>query len=280
MNEKTRAARPYFHGKPVRRIAGRDDDFQCEEAKPFFFSGSRRTGILMLHGFTGSVSHMRPLGEVLRNKGYTVMGINIPGHADSLEALEANGQDAWKKACEEAAKRLRASCDLVIACGVSMGGVLSMILAEEKLVDGVISISAPYGVKQPVMKFGRAISGIKPLIYWRENAERAQQMMQGYDRGYAGFPAKSASELYDLIQEMVRNLDRVACRVYLIQSKTDDTIPLDSMEKFAGRLQRTRTAQLEDAPHMCTISRRHFEQVAALVLEGAAWVEGTDPGDQ
>lgn len=48
-------------------------------------------GVLLLHGFTGSAAHMRPLGERLHSQGFTVMGINLPGHAQSMEAMGKTG---------------------------------------------------------------------------------------------------------------------------------------------------------------------------------------------
>ena len=39
---------------------------------PFYLEGSRRIGILLVHGFTGSPSEMRLLGEYLNQKQYTV----------------------------------------------------------------------------------------------------------------------------------------------------------------------------------------------------------------
>lgn len=49
-------------------------------AQPFFFPGGEH-GVLLIHGFTGSSSHMRLLGEHLHAVGFTVRGINLPDMA-------------------------------------------------------------------------------------------------------------------------------------------------------------------------------------------------------
>ncbi len=45
---------------------------------PFNFSGNS-TGLLLIHGFTGSPSEMRPMGEYLASQGYTVPFFAVAG---------------------------------------------------------------------------------------------------------------------------------------------------------------------------------------------------------
>ena len=48
-------------------------------AEPFYFPGNS-TGCLLIHGFTGTPKEMRPLGDFLADKGYSVLGIRLSGH--------------------------------------------------------------------------------------------------------------------------------------------------------------------------------------------------------
>ena len=50
-----------------------------DDGKPFFFEGGR-TGCLLIHGFTGTTSSMRLMGEFLAEKGMTVLWPRLPGH--------------------------------------------------------------------------------------------------------------------------------------------------------------------------------------------------------
>ena len=61
-------------------------DFSSPQGKPFDFPEGNH-GVLLIHGFTGSPGHMRPLGEKLREAGFAVRGILLPGHGESPEAL-------------------------------------------------------------------------------------------------------------------------------------------------------------------------------------------------
>ena len=48
-------------------------DFSSPVAGPFDFPEGKH-GVLLIHGFTGSPAHMRPLGDALRARGYAVRG--------------------------------------------------------------------------------------------------------------------------------------------------------------------------------------------------------------
>ena len=54
-------------------------DARHPAGQPFFYEGND-TGVLLIHGFTGTCGQMRPLGEALRGAGYTVMAPLLPGH--------------------------------------------------------------------------------------------------------------------------------------------------------------------------------------------------------
>ena len=120
--------------------------FQRDCCKPFFHEGSDK-GILLIHGFTGSVSHMRPLGDALADRGYTVMGINLPGHATTEADMAKSDWRQWLDAARTALVKLKKSCLSVTVAGLSMGGVIALILAEEGLADACVSISAPMATR-------------------------------------------------------------------------------------------------------------------------------------
>lgn len=52
----------------------------------FFFDGGP-LGVLLIHGFTGAPPEMRPMGEYLAAKGYTVSGPRLAGHAITWQQM-------------------------------------------------------------------------------------------------------------------------------------------------------------------------------------------------
>lgn len=247
--------------------------FECEEARPFYLKGSRH-GILLIHGFTGSVAHMRYLGEKLHAEGFTVMGINLPGHAVSIEAMAKTGWKDWLGAAEDALKTLRADCDTVTAAGLSMGGVISLILAEKGLVDSVISISAPMAAQNRLLALAGVLSVFMPVFRWGDNEETDGPAVLDpkYHLGYDGFPTRCGHDLYRLIQMARKNLGSITCPLMSIQSHSDESISADSLDviqRGAGSAVK-RKLWLDGVPHVCVISRekdRIAEECAAFLRD-------------
>ena len=116
-------------------------------AEPFAFEGNE-TGVLVIHGFTGSTQSMRYLGQSLHERfGFTVVGPCLPGHGTSPDEMSKTGYLDWLGAVERELKALAARKKRVFVTGLSMGGTLTLNLAARfpKLVQGIAPISAAAG---------------------------------------------------------------------------------------------------------------------------------------
>ena len=103
-------------------------------AEPFAFPGGDgpdgRTGVLLVHGFTGTPMSMRPWGEHLAAEGFAVRCPLLPGHGTRWQDCNESSHDQWTTAVGEAFETLAADCDRVFVAGLSMGGTLATRLAE------------------------------------------------------------------------------------------------------------------------------------------------------
>lgn len=98
-------------------------------AEPFSTDGGR-IGVLLSHGFTGSPASMKPWAHHLAERGFTVRVPRLPGHGTHWRDLNRVGWDDWYGELDTALSELRAACDQVAVCGLSMGGALALRLAE------------------------------------------------------------------------------------------------------------------------------------------------------
>ena len=129
--------------------------------QPFFIPGGR-TGCLVVHGFTASPQEVRRLGEHLASQGYTVLGPRLSGHATEVRDLRRARWQDWLHSVQDGYHMLRHQVDQIILVGLSLGGVLSLILASQKPVDGIIAMSTPFELpKQGLLKWIRPI--LRPL---------------------------------------------------------------------------------------------------------------------
>ena len=65
---------------------------------------------------------MRPWGEFLLSKGYTVRVPLLPGHGTKPEDLNKVKWQEWPAKVQSELEELLKACDQVFICGLSMGG--------------------------------------------------------------------------------------------------------------------------------------------------------------
>lgn len=244
----------------------RNPDFSLPEAQPFLLKGGPH-GVLLIHGFTGSAAHMRPLGQRLHDAGYTVMGINLPGHAETPEAMGRTGWRDWLDSARDASEALKARCPVVSACGLSMGGLLSLLLAAEGCVGSVITISAPMGVQRmPPLLLAPAAALVKRFIWW-SNSGRDQVLDQRYDIGYPCFPTHCAADLGQLIDKARKCLPQITCPLLTVQSTGDHLVIPQSAAIIRDGVRAVMKRELcvADVPHTCTVSSA-LPQIADAVI--------------
>lgn len=232
-------------------------DFSDPVCQPFHLAGDGH-GVLLLHGFTGSAAHMRPLGEALHAQGFTVEGINLPGHAVSMDAMGETGWQDWLDAAKEAFRRMQQRCKYVSVAGLSMGGCIALLIAEQMHPTAVAAISAPMAVQNPLLPFAGIAAPFVKRVMWRSREGSPYTVDERCDYGYPGFPTKCGSDLNRLIRMARRDLHAVQCPLLIVQSRHDETISADSAEVIAQGVSsgRVGTLWLEEVPHVCTISKR------------------------
>lgn len=235
-------------------------------AQPFLLPGGEH-GVVLIHGFTGTCGHMRLLGEHLHSAGFTVRGINLPGHGTRLEDMARYTWKDWLQAAKLAIVEMQEQCQYVSVAGLSMGGVLTLLIAEQMEITAAVPISAPMGVQNRLLPFARLGSLVMKTTYWQRDRERERLLDQRYDYGYAGFPTKSGADLLHLMRLARRNLYAITCPLLAVQSRKDETITADSAEVIVNGVssQRRGVMYLEDVPHVCTISREHAHIAQAMI---------------
>ena len=123
-------------------------------AEHFAFPGGD-VGCLLVHGFTGNPSSMRPMGEYLAEKGFAVVGPRLKGHGTRVEDMFDNTYQDWIASAEAGLEEIRKQCRTVFVSGLSMGATLAMHLAysHPDTVKGVVPICGPVFMKDPRLVF-------------------------------------------------------------------------------------------------------------------------------
>ena len=230
--------------------------FDREVCRPYSYTGSKN-GILLLHGFTGTAAHMRKLAEALAQRGHSVRTINLPGHATTEEDMAKATWQSWLYEVKQASMEMINEMDTFTICGLSMGGVLALLVAEQMKVDACVPISAPMAVKNRLLPLAGLFAPLMPRIAWGPPTERHAALDSAYDFGYTGFPTAKGADLNQLIKLARRNLYNITCPVLCVQSEADETIWEGSADTILDGISSgiRQKLWLKDVPHVCTISR-------------------------
>lgn len=193
-------------------------------AEPFLFPGSH-TGCLLIHGFTGAPKEMRWMGEYLAERGLSVLGIRLTGHATRPEDMIRARWTDWMASVEDGYQLLRGLADEIYLVGLSMGGVLSLLMSTRLDVRGVVAISTPAHLPNDWR-----LNYVGPLsLLWPYMPKPGKPGHDGWvDRdalkqhvSYPRNPVRSIGELNRLIAEMRLALPAVHVPVLLIHAQDD-----------------------------------------------------------
>ena len=176
----------------------------------------------------------------LHGQGYTCLGIRLAGHATHPEDMIRSTRADWIASVEDGYHTLCGLTDKIFMIGLSMGGVLSLLLAAHLDVMGVVALSTPYRMPSdyPVwlmrlfsyfMPFHRKGSG-EPGSGWFDSSAYREHI------SYPRNPVRSAAELKLLILEMRKSLPEVHVPVLLMHSRDDRYVLPDNMEQIYNKL--------------------------------------------
>jgi len=210
-------------------------------AEPFFFLGDRsQPACLLIHGFTGTPKEMRWMGDYLFQQGYTCLGVRLAGHATIPEDMIRSRWTNWTASVEEAYSMLRGITDNIYLMGLSMGGVLSLLMSTHLKVRGVVAMSTPYQLRNdPRLKYVAFISNFFPFLPKSKEPPGSGWFDKTAWQAHVSYPqnpVRSIGELNKLLRVMRTALPQVDVPVLLIHSKDDHYVLPENMELIDAAL--------------------------------------------
>ena len=244
-------------------------------AEPFGFEGAgSETGVLLVHGFTGSPQGLRPWGEHLAAQGWTVIAPRLPGHGTSIADLAKTNGDDWYGEAEMALVGLAERCSSVFVCALSMGGAIALDLAvrQPERVAGLAIVNAsvysddPRARLAPILgKLPFNVKGIGSDI-----ADPSQRELC-YDR----IPLSAGAALLAYQTRVRERLSDVKAPLMLFASRQDHVVPPGNTSFVAEHVSSTdvETIWLERSYHVATLDYDAsiiFERSAEFIAKRAA----------
>jgi carboxylesterase len=246
-------------------------------AEPYFHRGGV-TGCLCLHGFTASPAEVLWFAKHLAQQGHTVYTPRLAGHGTAPQDLARTHWTDWYASALDGYHLLRQQCDQIFVCGMSMGGLLALLLSADVPVNGVIAMATPVVTANGPQRIGfvRALKFILPYTDQSDKSDlpervRDEQIRRGenslgrvrYDR----WSTAAYEQLLRLRQTVVARLLDVTAPLLLMFSEKDSLIGLDSetIIKQRVRSQTIETHLLKESGHILTQDVEHLKvfQLAA-----------------
>ncbi len=260
---------------PNRRVLDERPDFQNDIAQPLFHKGNE-IGCITLHGISGTPANIRVVADALMQRGYTVVSPTLPGHGETVRALDASTGEQWLACVRDAYRQLQdAGCTQIYALGLSLGGILSGLLAAEAPLDGLALICAPIAM-QPFLHMARRLRFIIPVVrYPEEDGSRTNWRGNPYAQMYDGFSNRKLADLNRLCKRLRESLSKITCPTLMVNAAYDDKVDVASLaiwKNGAVNVPFTEYLYLEHSPHGCTYGpeRDLVAEAAAAFVERCA----------
>ena len=233
-------------------------------AEPFHYEGGD-AGCLLLHGFTGTPQEMRPLGQFLREKGFTVRGVLLAGHGTRVEELRATDWRDWYRSACEGWQALQGSCARVFVIGQSLGGSLALHLAAHVPVAGVVALAAPLVTDVKLLWLARALQYVWP--YRKKGPSNIHDPRAAAERvRYEYTPNRSNEQAVLFFRHLYEDLPEVHVPALLMHARQDKTVDPATMPRLYARLgsEDKRMIWLENSGHVVTVDYERQLVYAAI----------------
>lgn len=241
-------------------------------AEPFAFEGGS-TGVLCVHGYTGTPQGLREWGEDLAGRGYTVLGPRLPGHGTSNQDLHGVGWQDFAGEAERALRGLLERCSSVFVAGLSLGGTIVLDLAARFGDDlaGLVAVNPFLYTKDPRAKLAPLLGKVSLLLkgVYDDIAEPGR-----HELGYPKVSTRSSASVLEYGRMVRSRLPQIRIPALVFVSNQDHVVDpscAQVVHDSIGSAERE-LIRLERSYHVATLDYdRHliFERSAAFVAAHA-----------
>jgi len=179
-------------------------------------------GCVFIHGLTGTPWALQELEKYLARRNIAVSAPFLPGHGTDPRDLLNIPWETWVHTCRREVENLHRMCENIFLLGFSMGGSIALILASELPIQGVISLSAPVMLRNPMI---RLLPLMRPFVrYWKKKG-RGSPDSYPLERGYDRYPIASVTEFMKLLHRARSRLTEVRCPALIMHAQGDRRVP-------------------------------------------------------
>ncbi len=209
------------------------------DEQPFSSDGGD-VGVLLCHGFPGSPGSMRAWADHLVAEGYTVRLPLLPGHGTRWQDANRTTFDDWLATVTVSLRELQERCRAVVVCGLSMGGTLTLRLAElyPDALAGIVLVNPSVMTLRKDAKYLLPVLRFVLPSYPGIIGDIAKPGV--VEPGYSRIPVKAMYSLSRAWKDVSAHLPAVTAPVLLLHSRVDHVVePENSRSSSTASRRRT-----------------------------------------
>jgi carboxylesterase len=171
-------------------------------------------GILLIHGFGGSINEVAPLAAKLQQAGYMVACPTLKGHGGSPADMKSVTYQQWVASAEEEMEQIK-GCDKIFFIGFSMGGLIALQLALKHNPAAIATINTPV--------YYWSVRQILSNIY-HDIRSSTWHNIKRYTKAGNSLPFSAMWQFRQLLIATKKQLHRIHQPILIKQCKDDDTV--------------------------------------------------------
>jgi carboxylesterase len=269
------------------------DTFKDDIHQPFIWQGDKDICAILVHGFPGTPSEMRPIAEVLHASGWTVQGLLLPGFGIEIDTIAEKTYDDWLAAVINAVETQAQQYSHIVLVGLSMGGALSiqastltnisalLLLAPFWKVDHILWKLLP--VLRLILPNFKPFSIIKPdwddadfrntLTEWLPDADLDAPNIRAQVTQFA-IPTNMINQIRIAGIHARQAIPHVTTPTTVIQGRQDELVKADITQKLIQQMRIIPNYILLDGDHNLTDTHKpHWAHVKSHIKHYAQQVE-------
>lgn len=186
-----------------------------------------KTGVLLIHGFTGGPYEVRPFVKFLQEKtDWKLVVPTLPGHGVKLELGKASAA-SWLMEAETAFRKLQKEVDRVVVIGFSMGGLIALYLSLRYHVDKLVLLSAAAKYISPRILLEDIRIMLAESITKKHSPNTFYHL---YNYKLTHTPLQATIEFLRVVKMVEPYYDLIQTPVCIVQGKKDGVVPFASAE--------------------------------------------------
>jgi carboxylesterase len=230
------------------------------DGESFFLEGGP-VGAVLIHGLTATTAEVRPLGEYLHGKGFTVSAPLLPGHGTHPDELNRCKWLDWYESAEAAFLEMRQRSEKVFIGGESMGALLALLIASRyEQVSGLF-------LAAPALKI-RRLQAAYLMQYFIHHMDKHQAEDNLPWKGYNVYPVRSLVQLLKLQSVVKKELPAVTQPLLVFIGGKDQSVPPESGEMIIARVgsKEKQLVRMPESPHVMLLAQERESIFAQIEL--------------